>query len=88
MRAITKQIGWGKRVRGIVTEADLVDWYNKCLRGTFSSDLADPLMETLREGFVAEFPQLDSIRSFMDARGYDQMNPIRLWLTEGEGGSR
>lgn len=81
VRAIAKQIGWGRRVRGIVTEKDLIGWYNKCLRGAYSEELAKPLMDTLRTGFVAEFPQLDSIRTFMDERNYSVMKPIDLWRT-------
>ena len=84
VRAITKQIGWGKRVRGIVTEKDLVSWYEKCLRGSFAAELAEPLMKALRDGFVAEFPQLGQIKSFMEDRKYDVMNPSRTWKTEIE----
>jgi len=39
IETITKQIGWGKRVRGIVREYDLVNWYEKCLRGNSRQSL-------------------------------------------------
>ena len=71
----------GRRVRGIVTETDLIGWYNKCLRGQFSGELAKPLMDALRSGFVSEFPQLESIRTFMEEREYSAMRPTTLWQT-------
>ena len=56
LEIVLKQIGWGKRVQGIVKESDLIDWYERCLRGKFANRLAAPLLERMREGFKAEFP--------------------------------
>lgn len=84
IRVLAKQIGWGARVRGIVTEADLIRWYDKCLRGVFSSDLAAPLMERLVQGFAAEFPQLNAIGAFIEERGYDKLGPDEIWHTTME----
>lgn len=79
---ILKQISWGKRVCGIITESDLVDWYEKCLRGRFSEELAFPLMERLAMSFDAEFPYLKTLNDFINERGYTDLEIPDLWNLE------
>lgn len=67
---VMNQIGWGRRVRGIVTELDLIQWYEKCLRGKFSEDLGQTLLEALLEGFEAEFMQDKEVALFLEERDY------------------
>jgi len=76
---ITRQIGWGQRVRGIVTESDLIKWYEKCLRGNHASLLSKPLLTALWDGFSDEFPQVAELSKFLQERGYTQMKPNALW---------
>ena len=64
------QIGWGRRVRGVVTELDLIDWYEKCLRGKFSHELGQALIIALLAGFEAEFTQDSEVAQFLEERGY------------------
>jgi hypothetical protein len=82
IRTITKQIGWGQRVRAIVTESDLVGWYEKCLRGKFASELGEPLLKHLSNGFKAEFPHNTRIHDFMKEREYTGLAPTARWKTE------
>lgn len=84
IETITKQIGWGNRVRGIVRESELIHWYELCLRGRFADRLATPLLDRLRTGFEAEFPQSVNIADFLAERGYLDLDPTELWLTEPE----
>ena len=70
IRTINRQIGWGRRVRGIIRESMLVDWYDWCMRGKFSKDLAWPLLRMLMGGFRAEFPQVSTIDDFLADRVY------------------
>ncbi|MDQ3387115.1 MAG: HaeII family restriction endonuclease [Actinomycetota bacterium] len=84
IETITKQIGWGNRVRGIVRESELIHWYELCLRGRFADRLATPLLDGLRTGFEAEFPQSANIADFLAERGYLDLDPTELWLTESE----
>lgn len=79
IQIITKQIGWGKRVRGIIKESQLIEWYDKCLRGKFKDELAEPLMERLIEGFYQEFPQAAEIMTFMLERGYNNIIASGIW---------
>ncbi|HEY0406146.1 MAG TPA: HaeII family restriction endonuclease [Pyrinomonadaceae bacterium] len=79
LRTVRAQLGWGRRVRGVVTEQDLIDWHERCLRGSFSGKLAAPLLKRLREGFKAEFPQVAGILEFFTERGYLDEDPLGLW---------
>ncbi len=84
IETVLKQIGWGKRVRGIVTELELIKWYEQGLRGAFSSKLAEPLLGLLSKGFKAEFPQNKEIVNFLESRGYTNKPSETVWLTETE----
>jgi HaeII restriction endonuclease len=84
IETVLKQIGWGKRVRGVITEFELVKWYEQGLRGAFSAKLAEPLLSLLSKGFKAEFPQNSEVVSFLETRGYTVKPKDTLWLTETE----
>jgi type II restriction enzyme len=82
IQTIISQIGWGKRVRGVVKESDLIKWYERCLRGQFSKELAQPLLDRLIAGFKAEFPQSFALTGFLEGRGYMNITPPEFWKTE------
>ncbi len=82
INTVLRQIGWGRRVRGIVCESDLISWYEKCLRGRFADKLALPLLRHLSNGFKAEFPQSQAVTGFLEERGYLNAPPPEQWRTE------
>lgn len=82
IQTVIRQIGWGRRVRGIVREADLIEWYERCLRGKFKDRLAHSLLERLTLGFKAEFPQTRALAEFLEERGYAAMTPPLRWRTQ------
>jgi hypothetical protein len=84
IETIFRQIGWGKRVRGIVKESHLIDWYERGLRGKFKNRLAKPLLKRLAQSFKAEFPQSSTVMEFLDKRGYSKIKPPTLWKTATE----
>ncbi len=71
--AILNQIGWYSRVQSIVTEDDLVLWYDKALRGVFAEDLAQPLLDTLAEEISNEFPSVNNIPEVIKSRQYNRI---------------
>lgn len=81
IETITKQIGWGRRVRGIIKESDLINWYNKCLRGKFANQLAKQLVSQLESSFRKEFPQAEStlMNDFFAERGYSELSENAFW---------
>lgn len=79
IETVAKQIGWGRRVRGIVRESELVAWYERCLRGKFADQLAKPLLQHLAAGFKSEFPQTSGVSAFIAERGYDTLKVEPFW---------
>jgi type II restriction enzyme len=79
IETILRQIGWGKRVRGIVSERDLDHWYERCLRGSFADELGENLLAFLTENFKKEFPGVKRLVAFLDERSYSRMRPPDFW---------
>jgi len=68
---LLNQLGWQNRIQGIVTEDNLVCWYEKALRGVFSEKLGERLLEYLRDEMVYEFPAADDKPKILENRKYD-----------------
>ncbi|WP_084386926.1 HaeII family restriction endonuclease [Anabaena sp. CA = ATCC 33047] len=82
IKVVTQQISWGQRVRGIVRESQLIEWYERCLRGQFAAQLAYPLIERLANSFKSEFPQANAIVDFLEERKYLSIPVDEIWVTE------
>lgn len=79
IQAVINQISWGRKVRGIVTEANLADWYERCLRGKYADRLASELLNRLSVEFKKEFPQAAEIVTFLEERNYLTIPLPELW---------
>lgn len=83
IQTIMRQISWGRRVRGIVTEAQLSKWYDLCLRGQFSPNLSSILVNLLIQSFENEFPEATNqakiIKEFCQERNYHQIDIPEIW---------
>ena len=79
--SLLNQIGWKARIQSIITEKDLLVWYEKALRGKFSENIGDNILAILREEIKVEFPTTDSdeFLRFFSKRGYNKLNDA-LWL--------
>lgn len=55
------QIGWRSRIQSIVTENDLINWYEKALRGKYADIVGDKLMEILCSEIAEEFPSVTDL---------------------------
>ncbi|NEO25610.1 MAG: HaeII family restriction endonuclease, partial [Kamptonema sp. SIO4C4] len=71
LEMVTQQISWGSRVRAVVKESQLVQWYEQCLRGKFANQLADRLLQELSASLHREFPQVSELANFFQERGYN-----------------
>lgn len=74
--SILNQIGWGQRIQSIVTESDLVLWYDKALTGEYSNVLAKPLLQSLAEEISLEFPSVNNIPEVLSKRHYERVSDI------------
>lgn len=70
--SLLNQIGWKAKIQSIITEKDLLIWYEKALRGKYGNQIGDKLLHVLGEEIVNEFPSSDQteFQNFYSERGY------------------
>ena len=68
------QIGWKSRIQSIVTEEELILWYEKALRGKYASELSQSLLTTLQEEMQNEFPSIGDEETIIDQRDYEKVS--------------
>lgn len=74
--SILNQIGWKSRIQSIVTEEDLILWYEKALRGKYAEELSQSLLNTLQEEMQNEFPSIGEEETVIDQRGYEKISDL------------
>ena len=72
--SLLSQIGWRKHIQSVVTENDLICWYEKALRGTYADTLGDELIEILCEEIAQEFPSVDDTPEVLKKRHYEKIS--------------
>lgn len=72
--SILNQIGWKSKIQSIVTESDLLNWYEKALRGKHSDNLGDVVI-------MIEFPATNKneFMIFYKERKYDILDD-KIWM--------
>ncbi|KWW27470.1 MAG: Type II restriction enzyme HaeII [bacterium P201] len=80
--SLLNQIGWRSRIQSIVTEDDLVRWYEKALRGSHAELLGDTLLETMRKELANEFPSIDETPEIIKRRRYETIKNVE-WKESG-----
>lgn len=71
--SLLNQIGWKSRIQSVVTEDDLIEWYDKALRGSYSETMGVELLETLCDQINVEFPSIAQNRGVLSERGYSNI---------------
>ena len=69
--SLLTQIGWKSHIQSIVTENDLIDWYEKALRGKYSDVVGDKLLSCLRLEISKEFPSVKDMPDVLKNRHYE-----------------
>jgi hypothetical protein len=74
--SILNQIGWKTRIQSIITESDLVTWYEKAFRGKFSESIGNKVLQKLTDEIQVEFPATNSeeFSKFINQRGYNKLS--------------
>ena len=70
-KALLSQIGWRSHIQSIVTENDLIKWYEKSLRGNYSEQLGEKLLYCLANEIAEEFPSVDNTPEIIKKRHYE-----------------
>lgn len=73
--SLLNQMGWKSKIQSIVTESDLLRWYEKALRGKFSNSIGESVLKKLAAEIQVEFPTTDKTEflRFIEKRGYDKL---------------
>lgn len=58
--SLLTQIGWRNHIQSIVTESNLICWYEKALRGKYAEQIGDELIIRLCGEIAEEFPSVES----------------------------
>jgi type II restriction enzyme len=71
--SLLNQIGWKSRIQSIITENDLLNWYERALRGKHKGLLGSRVLEILNDEIKVEFPATDNFEfvKFYKSRNYD-----------------
>ena len=77
--SLLSQIGWKSHIQSIVTENDLINWYEKALRGEYSDLLGDNLLYCLAQEIAEEFPSVDSTPEIIKNRHYELVQKDPFW---------
>lgn len=71
--SLLTQIGWRNQIQSVVTEDDLVSWYDKALRGVYAPQLSKVLLDSLIEEIDKEFPSLATMPQELRDRHYEEI---------------
>ncbi len=79
--SLLTQIGWKSKIQSIITENDLILWYDKALRGIFAEEIGNRVLSTLYDEILLEFPatNCDDFNAFKRDRGYDSILLNEVW---------
>lgn len=72
--SLLSQIGWKSHIQSIVTENDLINWYEKALRGSYSNQLGEQLLYCLANEIAEEFPSVDTTPEVIKNRHYETIS--------------
>lgn len=72
--SLLTQIGWRSHIQSIITENDLVSWYEKALRGSYSGLLGEKLLYCLASEIAEEFPSVGGTPEMLKERHYERIS--------------
>ncbi len=74
--SILNQIGWKSKIQSIVTETDLLTWYEKALRGKYADIIGNIVLKKMIDEIQVEFPATDNkeFAKFIKQRGYNNLS--------------
>lgn len=76
IKSLLNQLGWKSRIQSIITESELIEWYDKALTGNFADAIGDKLLKSISDELILEFPSSDNseFMEFYKERGYDNLS--------------
>lgn len=82
--SLLNQIGWKAKIQSVITERDLVLWYEKALRGKYADEIGEKVITTLADEILLEFPTTNKkdFKRFKRTRGYNASLNKGLWRVD------
>jgi len=79
--SLLNQIGWKSKIQAIITEDDLINWYEKAMRGKYSKELGDKILEIISNEIELEFPATKGkdFDKFHKERKYHNLKKDSIW---------
>jgi len=71
--SLLNQMGWKSKIQSIVTEQNLIEWYDKALRGKYSNEIGEILLQCLSTELGFEFPSVNEIPDVLKSRKYENI---------------
>lgn len=73
--SLLNQIGWKSKIQSIITESNLINWYEKALRGKYGSGLGQNILSKIKNEIGIEFPATDNkeFEDFFSSRNYQSI---------------
>lgn len=71
--SLVNQIGWKSRIQSIITDRELIKWYDRALKGKYKDLLGDELLDIISKEIPKEFPSTgdEHFNNFIKARKYE-----------------
>jgi len=80
IKSVLQQAGLSRKIKGIVNQDNLGEWYKRCLKGKYARTLGQEVLRVLKSEFLQEFPSSGPILfSFLKERGYDRIRLANPW---------
>lgn len=79
--SLLTQIGWKNHIQSIITENNLINWYEKALRGKYAEQIGDELIIRLCGEIAEEFPSVNSVPEIIKNRHYENVETDDFWKT-------
>ncbi len=77
--SVLKQLGNANRIQSVISESELVNWYEKALRGQSAELLGNKILKKLASEIKVEFPSTTSdFTEFFKDRSYDRLTNINF----------
>jgi len=85
VESVMNQVGLKDRIRGFITEKDLVEWYSLCVSMKYSQTIGKDVILALLKEFRIEFPLTESmaIEKLFAKRGYSRDILKGIWAEAG-----
>ena len=80
INSLLSQLSLSKKIQGVVTQDDLEDWYNMCLKGKYADTIGHEVLQILKTEFILEFPSAGTaLTAFIKDRKYDKIKLQDPW---------